>query len=250
MRRRLNMRQQNALASSSDHAVQRLIGMVRSPRRTLSGAVRHPQSLDLALLIIVIAAACSAGFLLTRVGQLAALDQQVRQLESFGVVITDDRYAELRDVVPYRPIIDVAVIVIGWPVFWLVSARVLQWAGNRAVLGTGRRASFAQVLSVIVHASGIFAVRSIVAAPINYARESLGGATSLATVMPAFGESTFPARLLSAVDVFFVWWIVLVALGLGILYETRTLPIARWLFGAYAAGAAAIALTQRLRGGI
>ena len=238
------------MASSSDHAGQRLIGIVRSPRATLSGAVQHPQSFDLAILIIVIAAACSAGFLLTRVGQLAALDQQVRQLESFGVAITDDRYAELRNLVPYRPFIDATVIVIGWPVFWIISARVLQWAGNRAVAATGRRASFAQVLSVVVHASAIFAVRALVAAPINYARESLGGATSFAMVMPAFGESTFPSRLLSAVDMFFVWWIVLVALGLGILYETRTLPIARWLFGAYAGGAAAIALTQSLRGGI
>lgn len=244
------MRQQNTLASPSDHPVGRLIGMVRAPRATLSGAVRHPQSLDLAILIVVIAAACSAGYLLTRVGQLAALDQQVRQLESLGVVITDDRYADLRALVPYRPVIDAAVIVIGWPVFWLISARVLQWAGNRAVRGTGSRASLAQMLSVVVHASGIFAVRSIVAAPINYARESLGGATSLAMVMPASGESTFPSRLLSAVDIFFVWWIVLVALGLSILYERRTLPIARWLFGAYAAVAAAIALTQTLRGGL
>ena len=112
------------------------------------------------------------------------------------------------------------------------------------------KSRFAQVLTVVVHASAILAVRALVAAPINYARESLGGATSLSIVMPAFGESTFPARLLGAVDIFVVWWVVLVALGLSILYQTRTLPIARWLFGAYAGGAAALALTQALRGGI
>jgi hypothetical protein len=106
------------------------------------------------------------------------------------------------------------------------------------------------VLTVVVHASAIFAVRALVAAPVNYARESLGGATSLAMVMPAFGESTFFARLAGAVDVFVVWRLVLVALGLSLLYQTRTLPIARWLFGAYAGGAAALALTQALRGGI
>jgi hypothetical protein len=43
---------------------------------------------------------------------------------------------------------------------------------------------------------------------------------------------------------------VLVALGLGMLYRTRALPVARWLFGAYATGAAALALVQVLRGGI
>jgi hypothetical protein len=201
----------------------------------------------LAVVIIAIAAACSAGFLLTRVGQLAALDQQVRQLESFGAVITDETYADLRELVPYRPMIDAAVILIGWPIFWLVSARVVQWVAIRS----GRRErSFEQVLTVMVHVSAIFAVRAIVAVPINYARESLGGGTSLHMVMPGLGESTFPARLLGAVDIFVLWWLVLIAVGLSILYQTRTLPIARWLFGAYAGGAAAVALTQALRGGI
>ena len=106
------------------------------------------------------------------------------------------------------------------------------------------------MLTVVVHASAIFALRALIAAPVNYARESLGGATSLGSVMPAFGDSTFPARLLGAVDIFIVWWVVLIALGLSILYQTRTLPIARWLFGAYAGGAAALALTQALRGGV
>jgi hypothetical protein len=221
--------------------------MVRSPRATLTSAVANPRSLDLAIVIVVISVACSAGFLMTRVGQLAALDQQVRQLESFGAEIGDERYEALRRVVPYRPVISAAFIVVGWPILWLLSASVLRWLGNRA----GRaKATFAQVLTVVVHASAIFAVRALVAAPINYARESLGGATSLSLLMPAFGESTFPARLLGAVDIFVVWWVVLVALGLSILYQARTLPIARWLFGAYASGAAALALTQALRGGL
>ncbi len=221
--------------------------MVRSPRATLTSAVKNPRSLDLAALIVVISAACSAGFLMTRVGQLAALDQQVRQLESFGVAITDDAYEQLRRVVPYRPVVSAALIVIGWPILWLLGAGVVHWFGRRAGRG---EPTFSQVLTVVVHASAILAVRALISAPINYARESLGGATSLGSVLPAFGDSTFSARLLGAVDIFIVWWVVLIALGLSILYQTRTLPIARWLFGAYAGGAAALALTQALRGGI
>jgi hypothetical protein len=221
--------------------------MVRSPRETLAAAAANPRSLDLALLVIAVATACSAGFLITRVGQLAALDQQVRQLESFGAVMTDARYAELRRLVPYRPAISAALIIIGWPLFWVVFARLVQWGGHR--LGRGDP-GFLRVLSVLVHASAILAVRALVATPINYARESLGGATSLSVILPTFGESTFPARLLGAVDIFIVWWVVLIAMGLGILYQTRTFSIARWLFGAYAGGAAALALTQVLRGGV
>ena len=221
--------------------------MVRWPRATLSEAVRNPRSLDLGIVIILISVACSAGFLMTRVGQLAALDQQVRQLESFGVVVTDHTYEELRAFVPYRPIVSAALIAIGWPVFWLIFARGVQWFARRARWGPATRS---QVLTVVVHASSIFAVRALVAAPLSYARETIGGTTSLGIILPAFGESTFAARLLGAVDLFVVWWVVLVALGLSILYQTRTMPIARWLFGAYAVGAAALALTQAFRGGV
>jgi hypothetical protein len=221
--------------------------MVRSPRATLVSAIANPRSLDLAILIVAISAVCSAGFLMTPVGRLAALDQQVRQLESFGATISDDTYETLRDVVPYRPLMSAAFILLGWPILWVLSALAVRWIGHRAGRG---EATFPQVLTVIVHASAIFAVSAVVALPINYARESLGGATSLGVVMPAFGESTFAARLLGAVDIFVVWWVVLVALGLSILYQTRTLPIARWLFGAYAGGAAALALTQVWRGGV
>jgi Yip1-like protein len=229
--------------------------MIRSPRATLSTVVERPRSLDLAMLIVVVAAACSVGFLLTDVGRLAALDQAVRQLESIGVTITDERYAELTHLQTYRPIISAAAIIIGWPILWMLAAYILRAIGNRFQTrlpgrGRERQATFAQVLTVVVHASSILAVQAIVALPINYARESLGGSTSLGVLLPGVGDATFAARLVGALDLFILWWIVLVAIGLSILYHARTLPIARWLLGAYATGAAALALTQALRGGI
>lgn len=239
------------MASTLPNSVHRLIGMIGTPRATLTAAIARPRSIDLALLILMVSAACSAGFLMTRVGQLAALDQQVRQLESFGATVDNGTYEALRRLAPYRPLISAGIILVAWPIVGLLIAWGLWWFGNRVSEGQPeRRASFAQVVTVVVHASAVFAVRALVSTPINYARESLGGATSLSLVMPAFGESTFSARLLGAVDIFAVWWMVLVAMGLSILYRTRTLPIARWLFGAYAGGAAALALTQALRGGM
>ncbi len=220
--------------------------MIRSPYATLSSVRIRPRSLDLAVLVIVVATTCSVGFLMTHVGRLAAIDQEVRQLESMGTVITEARYAELRRLLPYRPAISAAAIIVGWPLMWVAAAFAVRIIGNRGA----RQATFAQVLTVFVHASSVLALRAIVATPINYMRESLGGATSLGTLLPGLGDSTFLARLLGALDIFVVWWAVLIAMGLSILYQTRTVPIARWLLGAYATAAAALALTQALRGGI
>jgi len=220
--------------------------MLRSPRATLAAAIERPQSAGLGALIIAIVVACSVGFLLTKVGRLAALDQEVRQLESFGANVDDRLYGELRAALPYRPALTAATIVIGWPLAWISIAGVLRAWGNRGPI----KASFNQVLSVVVCASSVLALRSVVALPINYARESIGGATSVGVLLPGVGDSTFAARLFGAVDIFLVWWVVLVAMGFGMLYKTRTLPVARWLLGAYATGAAALALTQAFRGGV
>ena len=229
--------------------MRRVIGMLRSPRATLRSVIARPRTLDLAILIVAISAVCSGGFFLTRVGQLAGLDQQVRQLESFGVVMTDDLYERLRAWVPYRPAISALTVLVGWPIAWLMLAAVITAIGRVAVKPAGSVA-FAQVLTVIVHASSVFALRSVIATPLNYARESIGGATSLAAVLPAVGQSTFPARLLGALDIFALWWVVLLAIGLSILYETRAATIGRWLVAAYGAAAVALAVTQVLRGGI
>ena len=221
--------------------------MVRTPRATFSMVIAGPRSLDLAILIVGVSTACSVSFLLTRVGQLAALDQQVRQLELLGSVVTDQLYAQLREWQRYRPLLSALGIIVGWPVVWACAAALIRAIGNRV---TTVQPTFAQVFAVVVHAASVLALRAMVGLPINYMRESLGGATSLATFLPGLGDATFAARLLGAMDVFVVWWVLLAALGLGMLYHTRAMTIARWLFGAYATGAAALALTQTLRGGV
>jgi hypothetical protein len=232
---------------SDVNAFHRLIGMIRSPYATLNRAVEQPRSIDLAALILLICAICSVGFLLTPVGRLAALDQHVRQLELFGTVVTDDVYANVRRWQPYRPLMSGAAILIGWPIIWVGLAAIF------AMIGTGRArgtATFAQALTILVHASSVFALRAVIATPINYSRESLGGATSLRMLIPGAGESTFLARLLGGIDIFVVWWVVLVVMGLSILYQTRLVSVAGWLFGAYVAGVAALAFVQASRGGM
>jgi hypothetical protein len=69
-------------------------------------------------------------------------------------------------------------------------------------------------------------------------------------LVPGLGDGTFAARLFGAIDVFALWWVGLAALGLAMLYRRPAASIARWLLGAYATAAAALALTQALRGGV
>ena len=59
-----------------------------------------------------------------------------------------------------------------------------------------------------------------------------------------------PARFLGMIDLFLVWWVVVLAIGLAVLYKRRTGPVAFSLLGAYIGIAAVIAAHHaRIRGG-
>jgi hypothetical protein len=221
--------------------------MVVRPRETLTAACAEPASLATALIVLVVAAAADLSFLATDVGRLAALDQGVRQLESVGIVVTDEMYGRMLAAQPYQPVVRAAVILVGWPLGWLVLAWLLRAVYERR---GAARASFWQVHTLVVHAAVVLAVRAVVAWPLNYARESLGGATTLGALFPVLSESSVVARLLGAVDLFALWGIALLALGLSILYERRPAACAKWLVGAYAAAALVLAVTQAIRGGV
>jgi hypothetical protein len=87
-------------------------------------------------------------------------------------------------------------------------------------------------------------LRTLFATPLNYARESLASPTNLSAVLPVFEDNTFGARLLGSVDLFLIWWVVSLAIGLGVLYRRRTTPIATTMLGVYGVIALTIAAVR------
>jgi hypothetical protein len=48
-------------------------------------------------------------------------------------------------------------------------------------------------------------------------------------------------KLAGTIDIFIIWWLVVLAIGLAVLYRRKTQPIATTLFGIYAVIAVGIA---------
>ena len=94
--------------------------------------------------------------------------------------------------------------------------------------------TFKQLFAVYVHSRSISAAGQLFTGPLNYFRGSMTSATNLAVFLPMIDEQSFIGRLLGMIDLFIVWWFVLLAIGLGVLYRRRTEPIAIGLFGVYA----------------
>jgi hypothetical protein len=122
-----------------------------------------------------------------------------------------------------------------------VVAGLMQLIFNVAL---GGDASFKQAYAVAVHSQILIALQQLFVTPLNYARESMSSATNLAVFLPMLDETNFVARLLGSIDLFWIWWIVNLSIGIGVLYTRKTAPVAWSLLAVYLAIALAIATAR------
>ncbi|HXW04699.1 MAG TPA: YIP1 family protein [Vicinamibacterales bacterium] len=224
----------------------RFIGVITAPRATFQQVVAQPRWLGMLVLTTGIIVVCTAGPLFTESGRLAALDQQVRQTEAFGITVDDEMYTRMERNMRFAPYMTGGSILVATPIILVVMAGILFAVFNAAL---GGEASFKQLIAVLVHAGVISALGQLFTAPLNLMRGAMGSATNLAVLLPMIDEASFLGRLLGAIDLFIVWWLVVLAIGLGVLYRRRTQPIAISLFAVYAVIALAIAAVMSSLGG-
>ena len=84
----------------------RFVGIITTPRETFQNVAAHPRWFWMLVLVTVIIAAGVTLPMTTEAGRQAALDNKVRQMENFGMQVTDEMYAkmpkDIRDVATYR----------------------------------------------------------------------------------------------------------------------------------------------------
>jgi hypothetical protein len=198
------------------------------------------------VVLALVTAASQALLFQTEVGQVALVDQWERTALAFGQPVDDARYADLQALSGKGPLYGVATALAGGPLLTLVLAAVIALVfrpkGDRAV-------SYSQVIAVVAHASVILAIRQLLSAPVSYAREATGGATSLGLWFPALDAASFAGRFVGALDVFVLWWVVLLAIGVGILYGRQARSLAAAFLGVYAGLALLLAVTMTALGG-
>jgi hypothetical protein len=194
----------------------------------------------------MIVLACTVLPMTTEGGREAMLEAQVRQMESFGMQVNDQMYQQMRSRMGIAPYTTAAGVLIMSPLITAVLAGIL-FAVFNAVMGGN--ASFKQVYSVVVHGGAISALGQLFTGPLNYLRGTMTSATNLSVVLPMLPEGSFIARLAGMIDLFVVWWVFALAIGLAVLYRRRTQSVALGLFGAYAVIALSVAAVMSSLGG-
>ena len=209
----------------------RFVGILTSPRETFQNVVAHPRWFWTLVVVTVIIAAGVTLPMTTEAGRQAALDNNVRQMENFGMQVNDEMYANMAKNMRFATYQTFFSVLIFGPVVSVVIAGIL-WVVFTVLMGG--QATFKQLFAIYVHSSIISAVSQLFVGPLNYFRGAVSSATNLAVFLPMIDEQSFIGRLLGMIDLFIIWWFVLLAIGLGVLYRRRTQPIAIGLFGLYA----------------
>jgi hypothetical protein len=226
--------------------VARFFGIITSPKETFRTVAAHPRWFGMLALTTLIVAVCSAAPMFTEAGREAALDKQVSQMQSFGMQVNDQMYERMRQQMRFAPYTTAGFILVLGPIMAVIFTGILFAIFNAAL---GGEASFKQLFAVWSHAAVISSLGQLFTAPINIARGAVGSATSLAVLLPMVDEGSFLGRLLGMVDLFVVWWVLVLAIGLGVLYRRRTQGIAVGLFSVYAVIAVVVAAIMSRLGG-
>lgn len=210
--------------------ISRAIGVITSPRATFEKIVAAPRVGGALMLVTLISMAAIYILLSSERGQQAWLDQAVAQQEAWGQTVSDEAYARMQSMSRYAAYMGAAQFIVGVPLGALIMAGIL-FAIFNALMGGS--ASFKQVMAVVAHSQIISALAFLVTTPINYVKGTMTGATNLGVLFPMLDESSFLARLLGMMDLFLLWWLFVLSVGIGVLYKRKTSSVAMVLFGIY-----------------
>lgn len=231
------------LYSPAESLLARVLGIVHSPRATFEVVSRAPRWLGIAISTFLFTAGCTTILLETDVGQLALLDQWERTASAFGQSIDDRQYAAMEEVSRNGAAYAALSSLVSGPVLTVALSALFF-----AAFGTGR-ATYRQVLAIVAHAGVILALRQAIAAPVTYARETLASPMTLSMFFGMLEEGSLPARLFGLIDLFVIWWIVVLAIGLSVLYQRPARRLAVAFVGAYVTLAVVLAVVMAMTGG-
>lgn len=232
--------------SPNDGILTRIYGVVRNPRATLTAVAALPRWIGILAILTAAAVGSRVALFETAIGRQALVDEWERTALAFGQEVDDARYAEFRALSTHAPAYGLGMALLSGPMLMLATALLIYvfFRGTKT-----ERVSLAQVCTVVVYASVPLALRQIVASVSTYVTESTASATSVGAWWSTLNEASALARFVGALDLFVMWWVVLLAIGVGILYRRNARRLALSFLGAYACVALLLAATMAVLGG-
>jgi hypothetical protein len=190
--------------------MRRVIGVLWHPGRTMNEVASRPAFALVWVAILAVLAVCAFALLSTSVGRQALVDERVRVIEALGGRVDDAAYGALQANPPW-----LVYLTSGGRLLLTPALTLLVAVGLMALAALDQvKVRFVTALAITVHASVVLALQQVVATPLHFMRESLTSPTNVGGLLPMLDEGSLPARWLGSIDVFGLWWVWLLAMGL------------------------------------
>ncbi len=204
---------------------QRIVGVIFSPRSTFESVAAWPKWGGAFLVTMLTGVVLWSAFLFSPVGSQAFQDQITTQAERAAAQRGQNPAQAVENTQKMFPVIRgitiAAVIVVPIVLFLVISGILFGVFG--AILGGG--GTFKQVLALVAHAGVVQMVAGIFILVMNYLRGSMTSMTNLGVFVPMLPEDSFVVHFLGAIDLVWLWYLSILAIGLGVLYRRKTSSI-------------------------
>jgi hypothetical protein len=207
----------------------RLIGIFSSPRETFESIDHKPTWLVPFLITVIVA--IGLNFLVMDIG----IKDQIAKMEAMGVPPERIDAVETQMQGPMRYVQIVAIPVVTL-ILWAILSGILLFGSNIIL---GGEAKFKKVFSVLAWSNLVSLLGGIVKTLLILSKGTVHGvSTSLAILLPTPGLADKPSvfyRVLSKVDIFIVWQLILWMIGLAVINrfttkKSATFVIPLWIF--------------------
>jgi len=215
--------------------VARFVGILTSPRATFADVAARPRWFGMVAALVIVGVLAGTALMATDTGRLAALDAARSQFKSFGINLPPEAEAKMESDMMQMPLWRMALSASFGQILMGFLLPLVIGGGFMLIFNVmlGGEASFKQLFATVVHANPVLLVGALFATPMMYFRGTMTGVTNLGVFLPMLDETSFLAKLFGSIDLIRVWWVVALAIGLGVLYKRKTKPIAISLFVVY-----------------
>ncbi|MCG3118168.1 MAG: hypothetical protein ALAOOOJD_00331 [bacterium] len=193
-----------AVVPQSKGPLERFIGVFVSPEPTMQDIAARPTWV-LPLIILLLSGALSGYFLKDAIIQMQLEGMEKRNMTAEQIEQARPMMENMiKYTAPLAPLLTT-------PLIYALIAAVLLFVGNVILGGEAR---FATLFSVTCWAGMISLLGSIINVPIMMNRQVMESATSLGSLFPSEEKQSFFHNLLGQIDLFTLWWVVVLGFGL------------------------------------
>jgi hypothetical protein len=201
-----------AVMPQAKNPIARFIGVFVSPEPTMQDIAARP-SWILPLVVVALVSSVSAFFLKDTI-----LQTQLEAMEKRNM--TTEQIEQARPMMEKMMTYTVPLMpLIFTPVMYLAIAGVLMFVGNVIL---GGETKFSTLFSVTCWSGIITVLSSLVNVPLMVNRQTMESATSLSLFLSPDNKETFLYNLFSKIDLFWIWWVVVLGFGFAAVYKFST----------------------------